>query len=122
MLLRPRIKLWLQALRALAALLLVVVSAAMPAQLAGAYSSLCADECGDCGDDRGSSHDEEGDCDCPLGCAVCCAQTGARATSNADSPVVMAPGYLLALSPSASLERAQDGIRFEVLHVPRRVA
>jgi len=115
----------------LAALLLVVVSAAMPAQLAGSYARLCAGDCSDCGesgdsdddgDDRGAGHEDDRDCDCPLGCAVCCAQTGARATASALSPVVMAPGYLLALSPSALLDRAEDGIRFEVLHVPRRVA
>lgn len=121
-LIRPRTRLWLRSLRALAALVLVVLSAATPAQLGGAYSSLCADDCGDCGADRGASHDDERDCDCPLGCAVCCAQTGTRATTGAGSPVVMAPGYLLALSPTAVLERAQDGIRFEVLHVPRRAA
>lgn len=115
-------KTWRRALRCVAALVLVVMAAALPIEVAASFAELCVDDCADCGDDAGESQDDDHDCNCPLGCNACCSQTGARAApSLVELTLLPATSYSL-LHELSRLDRAPDGVRFEVLHVPKRAS
>lgn len=110
-------------LRTVSLVLLLALGGAVPAGTAANFAELCcATEISGHEEGDGCPEDGERDCDCPLGCAACCAASGARAVAPASRVELQAP--LLGTSSPASSHATDPprGASSDILHVPKLAA